>query len=86
MGSYKGLKEVRRIVEDCMANIHPIYHIKVCVLGGVPSPTILLKLHLGREVLTRESLKELMIKRVCALGVYLSSSVLSFESQDISWE
>lgn len=24
MGSYKGLKEVRRVVNDCMANIHPM--------------------------------------------------------------
>lgn len=28
MGPYKGLKEVRRVIEDCMKNIHPIYHIK----------------------------------------------------------
>ncbi|KAJ3290770.1 Structural maintenance of chromosomes protein 2 [Borealophlyctis nickersoniae] len=28
MGPYKGLKEVRRIVIDCLKNIHPIYHIK----------------------------------------------------------
>ncbi|KAF2185296.1 putative rRNA assembly protein Mis3 [Zopfia rhizophila CBS 207.26] len=28
MGSYKGLKTVRRIVEETMANIHPIYAIK----------------------------------------------------------
>lgn len=28
MGPFKGLKEVRRVIEDTMANIHPIYHIK----------------------------------------------------------
>lgn len=28
MGPFRGLKEVRRVVEDCMHNIHPIYHVK----------------------------------------------------------
>ncbi|CUM46233.1 uncharacterized protein AC631_00047 [Debaryomyces fabryi] len=28
MGPFKGLKEVRRVVEDCMKNVHPIYYIK----------------------------------------------------------
>ncbi|MCJ1447999.1 MAG: ribosomal RNA assembly protein krr1 [Stictis urceolatum] len=28
MGPYKGLKQTRRVVIDCMANVHPIYHIK----------------------------------------------------------
>lgn len=33
MGSFKGLKQVRKIVEDCILNkMHPVYHIKILML------------------------------------------------------
>jgi ribosomal RNA assembly protein len=32
MGPYKGLKQVRTVVIDCMKNVHPIYHIKTLMI------------------------------------------------------
>lgn len=33
MGSFKGLKQVRRIVEDCIQNrMHPVYHIEILLM------------------------------------------------------
>jgi len=33
MGSFKGLKQLRRIVEDCILNkMHPVYHVKILLL------------------------------------------------------
>ncbi|EFJ19330.1 hypothetical protein SELMODRAFT_268270 [Selaginella moellendorffii] len=32
MGPFQGLKTLRRVVEDCIHNIHPIYHIKALMI------------------------------------------------------
>ncbi|XP_074590025.1 uncharacterized protein LOC141845928 [Curcuma longa] len=45
MGSFKGLKQVRRIVEDCIHNqMHPVYHIKI-----LQKHTLLMKRELAKN-------------------------------------
>lgn len=47
MGGFKGLKVARRVIEDCMKNVHPIYHIKARTRGAARGAP-LGPWHLGR--------------------------------------
>jgi len=49
IGGIKGIKQVRRVVEDCFKNIHPVYHVK--------------ELMIRRELEKDETLKEEMWDR-----------------------
>ena len=66
MGEYKGLKEVRRIVLDCMKNVHPIYRIKVSLRFRSPLYSFLFFQDAHRRIRWNFGIQELMIRRELA--------------------
>lgn len=75
MGSVHGLKQVRRVVEDCFNNIHPVYHVKELMIKKELAKDPTMKEENWEKFLPQYKKKNIQTKKPKKAAIAVSKSI-----------